>query len=778
MTKMSRKPDATIKPYDSPAGGWGALKAVGKAFKVHEIALQAPQALLKANHDGGFDCPGCAWPDSPTKTVDTCEQGMKAVAAELTKRLATPEFFAAHTLAELRLESDFELEDHGRLTHPLRFDAATDTYRAISWDDAFKLVGQALNNLPPEAAAFYTSGRSSNEASFLWQLFARAYGCANLPDSSNLCHEPSGYAMKQSLGTGKGTATLADFEHADAIFVIGQNPATNHPRMMGTLHEAAKRGAAVVAFNPLIERGFQNFADPQSAREMLTNQGMQVAQQVYQVRIGGDLAAIKGICKAVIEADSHAQAAGEPRLIDTAFIAEHTSGFDAFVADLYAESWPRIEEESGLTREQIEQAAGIYMRAKRVLATWCMGITHHENAVATIQMIVNLLLLGGHMGRDGCGAVPVRGHSNVQGDRTQGITTNPPARWLDNLQTEFNISVPREPGRDAVSVIEGLIDGSIKAFVSLGGNFGAAAPDSARLFKGLSDSQLTVHIATKFNRSHCYPGQVGLVLPCLGRTDRDVQGGLLQCVTVEDSMSMVHRSYGMRDPASPEQRSEPAIIAGLAHATVGSDRIRWLDLARDYSGIRNRIEACQNEVFDGFARFNQRIEQPGGFWLPNPARSRVFKTASGRAEFKAHPITQDGPVHRARQRLGDHVLALMTIRTHDQYNTTVYGLDDRYRGIFGGRHVVLMNEEDIARLGFKRFDFVDIHTASEDGVARSVHGFKLVPYDIPPGCAAAYFPEATPLMPLGLHAKHTRTPAAKEIPVWLEPASVARPGGA
>jgi molybdopterin-dependent oxidoreductase alpha subunit len=774
---MSRKPDATIQPYDAPAGGWGALKAVGKAFRLHEIPLQAPQALLKANHDGGFDCPGCAWPDSPTKTVDTCEQGMKAVAAELTRRLATPEFFATRTLAELRAETDFELEDHGRLTHPLRFDAATDTYQAIGWDEAFALVGQTLRGLRPDQAAFYTSGRSSNEASFLWQLFARAWGTNNLPDSSNLCHEPSGYAMKQSLGTGKGTATLADFEHADAIFVFGHNPATNHPRMMGTLHEAARRGATVLAFNPLVERGFENFADPQSAREMLTNQGRRVAQQVYQVRIGGDLAAVKGICKAVLEADAHAQAAGEARRIDTAFIAEHTQGFDAFVADLYAESWPLIETESGLSRAQIEQIADVFMRSPRVLATWCMGITHHENAVATIQMIVNLLLLGGHVGREGCGAVPVRGHSNVQGDRTQGITTNPPPRWLDNLEQTFGVTMPREPGRDAVATIEGLIDGSVRAFLSLGGNFAAAAPDSARLFRALGDAALTVHIATKFNRSHCYPGRVGLVLPCLGRTDRDVQDGALQCVTVEDSMSMVHRSFGMRDPVSAGQRSEPAIVAGLAHATVGSERIDWPGLARDYGAIRDRIEASQQGVFDGFGHYNERIAQPGGFWLPNAARSRVFKTTSGRAEFKPHAVSQDGPVHRARQRLGDHVLALMTIRTHDQYNTTVYGLDDRYRGIYGGRHVVLINAQDIARLGFERFDFVDIHTASEDGIERSVAGFKLVPYDIPVGCVAAYFPEATPLLPLGLHAKHTRTPAAKEIPVWLAPAVVARPGG-
>ncbi|WP_028445688.1 FdhF/YdeP family oxidoreductase [Chitinimonas koreensis] len=772
------RPEAHSEPYDRPAGGWGALGAVRRTFRLHRLPIKGPLALLRANQHHGFDCPGCAWPDrNDGRTVDACENGMKAVAAELTARLATPDLFAAHTLAELRRQTDFELEDHGRLTEPLCYDAASDRYLPISWDDALARAAAVLRATAPEAAAFYASGRSSNEAAFLWQLLARAYGSNNLPDSSNLCHEPSGYAMKEVIGVGKGTATLDDFDQADLIVVIGQNPATNHPRMMGTLHAAVRRGAKVLAFNPLKERGFVSFADPQDPAEMLTGRGLAVAHRIYQVKIGGDLAALKGVMKALLAQDAAARAAGGAALVDEAFIAAHTEGYAALRDDLAMEDWALIEAESGLARAQMEEAAALYAASERTIATWCMGITHHEHSVATVQTIVYLLLLRGNVGRPGCGAVPVRGHSNVQGDRTMGVTSRPPARWLDNLAAEFGIEPPRRDGRDAIETVGGLLDGSVQAFLSLGGNFAAAAPDTARLTAALSRCTLTVHIATKFNRTHCYPGQLGLILPCLARTDRDLQDGVEQFVTVEDSMSMVHASQGFATPRSAHQRSEPAIVAGLGHALLGEAPIDWLGLARDYGRIRERIERCMAGVFDGYQDFNARVGRKGGFRLVNAASERRWATPSGKAQFRVHPVPTDGPVHRARAVWGDTVLALMTIRSHDQYNTTVYGQDDRYRGIFGGRHVVLIHPADLARLGFAAGDYVDLHARCDDGEPRSVHGFRLVPYDIPAGCIAAYFPEATPLVGRGLVSRYTRTPASKEIPVQLARSAVQRAGG-
>ncbi len=767
---MNKHPDADIRPYEQPAGGWGALKSVTRTFKTHQIVRDGIKALLVTNKDGGFDCPGCAWPDlNNGKAVDSCENGMKAVAAEMTSRRADPAFFAAHTLSELRHESDFSLEDHGRLTHPMLYDAASDTYRAIDWQTAFDLIGNSLQGLTPQSVGWYASGRSSNEAAFLWQLAARTYGSNNLPDSSNLCHEPSGYAMKEAIGVGKGTATLEDFELADTFFIIGQNPQTNHPRMMGALHAAVKRGARVVAFNPLQERGFKSFSDPQDVGEMLTNTGLQIAMRVYQVKIGGDLAALKGIMRVVLDADAVAMAAGKVGVLDNAFIVKHTEGFEKLRADVLAENWDLIECESGLSRKQIEEAAQIYLEGKAVIATWCMGITQHEDSVATVQTIINLLMLRGNIGRPGAGAVPVRGHSNVQGDRTMGITVKPPAQFLDNLQNEFGFAPPRAIGRDAVSTIEGLQDGSIQGFLGLGGNFGVAVPDSPRVLASFSKSAITVHIATKFNRSHCYPGKIGLVLPCLGRTDIDVQNGKPQFVTVEDSMSMVHRSHGMKNPPSEQLLSEPVIVARIAQAVIGATHVNWLALSGDYDLVRQKIERCMQGVFDGYHDFNQRVQAAGGFRLTNHASNRVWKTASGKAQFLPHPIATNGPIHRARAKHGDDVMALMTIRSHDQFNTTVYGMDDRYRGVFGGRHVVFINQADLARLQLHDGQKVDLRSFADDDVVREVCDFKLVAFDIPQGCIAAYFPEATPLAPATLFSKITHTPAVKEIPVRIIP---------
>ena len=769
------RPEAHIKHDNSPAGGFGALRGSLRAFQQQGIPLKVIESFAKANKPGQFDCPGCAFPDKGHGLVDSCEQGQKAIAWEMTPRLADADFFSAHPLQELRNWTDYELENQGRLAVPLLYDSASDTYQPIPWESAFTLVGETLQQVAPERAAFYASGRSSNEAAFLWQLMARAYGSANLPDSSNLCHEPSGFALKESIGVGKGTCTLDDFEHAELIMVMGHNPASNHPRMMAALDAAARRGATVIAINPLAERGFINFTDPKELMHTALGQGRAVAKKIYQVKIGGDLALLKGVMKSLVEM----QAAGRD-VLDWPFINAHSAGFAALHEDLQDESWDRIVTKSGLPKSQIEEIAELYAQSNATMATWCMGITQHEDSVATIQTIINLLLLRGNIGKPGAGAVPVRGHSNVQGERTMGCTFNVSAKWIDNLESTFpGVTLSRAVGYDAAGVVDGLLNRSIDAFLSLGGNFAVAVPDSPRVCAALSETQLTVHIVTKFNRGHCYPGNIGLVLPCLARTDIDSRGGNAQIVTVEDSMSRVHSSRGIQLPRSPHMLSEPAIVAGIGHRLCGSAHINWETLANDYALIREKIELCQQHVFDGFADHNRNINKPNGVHLPNAAAGRVWNTASGKAMFKAHPIRLDGPVERAQARTTEphRVLSLMTLRSHDQFNTTVYGLDDRYRGVFGGRHVIFVSVVDLARLGFKDGDWLDIHSCTDDGVERAVYGFRAVAYDLPQGCAAAYFPEAQPLAPSGLRSRHTRTPAYKEIPVMLAHARVAKAGG-
>jgi molybdopterin-dependent oxidoreductase alpha subunit len=753
-----------IEFYKGPAGGWGALKSVSQALLRQDIPVKGARTLLAANQPDGFDCPGCAWPDrNHASTFEFCENGVKAVAAEATARRVTREFFAAHTVTELAARSDFFLEDQGRLTEPMAYDAASDRYVPISWDDAFALVARHLNALPdPDRALFYTSGRASNEAAFLYQLFVREFGTNNFPDCSNMCHEPSGSAMRPQIGVGKGTVTLEDFEHADAIFVFGQNPGTNHPRMLGELRAASRRGARIVSFNPLRERGLERFADPQSTLEMATLGSTPISTHYFQLRVGGDLAAVKGMMKHVVERDD---ARGD--VLDRAFIAGHTTGIEALLEDLRAQSWSLLEQESGLSEEQMRAAADIYLGAERVIACWGMGITQHVHSVATIQMIVNLLMLRGHLGRPGAGACPVRGHSNVQGDRTMGIWEKPPAAFLDRLRDVFGFEPPRRPGADTVEAIAMMRDGRADVFVALGGNFAAAAPDTYETWKGLRRCALTVQVSTKLNRSHLVHGREALILPCLGRTEIDVQAAGEQGVTVEDSMSMVHVSYGINPPASEHLLSEPAIVARLAAATLGArSRTRWTWLVEDYDRIRDLIEA----VFPGFEGFNERIRVPGGFHLRNTAAERVWATASGKASFEVHPVRLDTPVHRARAQRPDAVVfTLFTTRSHDQYNTTVYGHDDRYRGVFGQRRVVFINAADCRRIGRQDGDWVDLHTVAADGVARRADRFRLVAYDIPRGCIAAYYPETNPLVPLDSVAVGANTPTSKSIPVILTP---------
>ena len=756
--------DKKIEFYKGPAGGWGALKSVSKALLAQDIAVKGAKTLLSANQPDGFDCPGCAWPDrNHASTFEFCENGAKAVAAEATARRVTREFFAQHTVTELAGRSDFFLEDQGRLAEPMVYDRASDKYRPIAWDDAFALVARHLNALPdPNQAMFYTSGRASNEAAFLYQLFVREYGTNNFPDCSNMCHEPSGSAMRPQLGVGKGTVTLDDFEQADAILIFGQNPGTNHPRMLGELRAAARRGARIVSFNPLRERGLERFADPQDKLEMATLGSTRISTHYFQLRVGGDFALVKGMMKHLVEQED-----ARGGVLDHAFIAQHTVGIEALLDDLRAESWPLLEQESGLSEAQMRAAGDVYLEAKSVIACWGMGITQHQHSVATIQMIDNLLLLRGNMGRPGAGACPVRGHSNVQGDRTMGIWEKPPAALLDRLRDVFGFEPPRAPGVDVVEAIKRMRDGRGKVFVALGGNFAAATPDTYETWKALRRCDLTVQVTTKLNRSHLVHGREALILPCLGRTEIDVQAAGPQGVTVEDSMSMVHVSLGINPPASEHLLSEPAIVARMAAATLGArSKTPWLWMIEDYGRIRDKIEA----VFDEFFDFNERIKVPGGFRLRNTAGERIWATEPGKAVFFTHAVPQDTPVHRARARQLDQVVfTLLTTRSHDQYNTTIYGMDDRYRGVFGQRRVVFINPADIAQLGLKDGDWVDLRTAWGDGAERRADRFRLVAYDIPRGNLAAYYPETNPLVALSSTAIGAGTPTSKSIPVILVP---------
>jgi len=750
-----RKP---IDVYLKPAGGWDALKSSWHALREQQVVMKGAGTLLRTNQPSGFDCPGCAWPDRNVhSTFEFCENGVKAVANEATSKRVTRDLFATHTVEQLAQHDDQFLEAQGRLTEPMAYDAGSDRYVPIAWDEAFTKIAAALNALAsPDEAIFYTSGRASNEAAFLYQLFVREFGTNNLPDCSNMCHEPSGVALTEQLGSGKGSVLLEDFEHAQAIFIFGQNPGTNHPRMLGELRDAAKRGCRIVAFNPLRERGLERFANPQKPADMLPGgQGVRIASDYFQPRIGGDLAVATAMAKVVLERDA----------IDRDFIAAHTRGFDDFAASLRAAAWPELERESGLTHTQLEHAAQVYIDSDATIVCWGMGITQHHRSVATIQMLGNLLLLRGNIGKPGAGPCPVRGHSNVQGDRTMGIYEKPADAFLDKLGAEFAFTPPRAHGFDTLDAIAAMRDGRGKVFFALGGNFATATPDTAQTQAALRNCALTVHVSTKLNRSHLVHGRAALILPCLGRTEIDLQAAGPQAVTVEDSMSMVHLSAGMNPPASEHLLSEPAIVAHLAAATLPHSRTPWLALVEDYDRIRERIA----RVVDGFEDFNARVRTAGGFHLHHPNRERAFPTGDGRAQFAVHALVAATGMEGAP-------LTLMTVRSHDQYNTTVYGLDDRYRGVHGLRRVCFISRDDLQRHGFRDGELVDIVSIwnEADGVReREVHGFRLVEYDIPPGCLAAYFPETNPLVPLDSYAERARTPASKSIPVRLRKATAA-----
>ncbi|GGI18940.1 FdhF/YdeP family oxidoreductase [Oxalicibacterium faecigallinarum] len=763
MEKLKSK--ASIEPYHHAAGGWGAVKYVAINLIKEKVAGGNYRTLFKQNQPEGFDCPGCAWPDREhASTFEFCENGVKAVAAEATTKRVTPAFFEANTVATLMAQSDYELEQHGRLTDPMVYDAQTDKYVPISWDHAFKLIASHLNKLDnPARAAFYTSGRAGNEAAFVYQLFVRMFGTNNFPDCSNMCHEATSRGLPATVGVGKGTVTLHDFEQADTLLIFGQNPATNHPRMLGELREASKRGAVIVSINPLRERGLERFTDPQSMLEMLTMSSTKIASTFIQPKLGGDFALIKGVAKRTLELDDEAIAQGRERVLDADFIAQHTHGFDAFADDLRMQDWQELIDEAGVSREHIETLTRIYVNGKRVIATWGMGITQHKHSVQTVHMLSNLLMMRGNIGREGAGLCPVRGHSNVQGNRTVGIEEQPSQEFLDRLGKAFNFEPPREHGLDVVETVQEMLEGHVKVFIGLGGNFVMATPDTPRTFDALRSCDLTVHITTKLNRSHLIHGKDALILPTLGRTEIDVQNGVPQGVTVEDSMSMVHISYGMNKPASKNLMSETAIVANIAHATLGSDKIDWLGYASDYDRIRDAIES----VLDGFENYNERIAQPGGFHLRVASREREWLTDTGKANFIPHKVQRDTPIRRAKQLHGDQLMTLMTTRSHDQYNTTIYALDDRYRGVFGQRRVVFINPEDIEMLGFKAGDWVDMSTVWDDGIERRANRFLIVAYDIPRGCIGAYYPETNPLVPLHSTGDICNTPTSKSIPVLL-----------
>lgn len=747
-----------IRPYDGPAGGWGALRATAKAVHQQMEIVEAPVLLLRTNQPTGFDCPGCAWPDKEHRsTFQFCENGAKAVTWEATSKRVTPDFFAEHTVSSLLELSDFELENFGRLTHPMAYDAASDKFRPIEWEAAFERIGEALRGLDsPDQAEFYASGRASNEAAYLFQLFAREFGTNNFPDCSNMCHEATSTGLPQSIGIGKGTVSLDDFDHTDFILSIGHNPGTNHPRMMGTLHEAARRKVPIIVFNPMRERALERFADPQNLVEMATYGSTDIASTYYLVKAGGDAAALKGIMKALLALE--AERGG---VLDHAFIAEHTQGFDALAADLQATGWADIEKESGLRRADLEQVAEAYARSTAAIVTYGMGITQHNTGTANVKLIANLLLMRGNIGKPGAGICPLRGHSNVQGNRTVGISEKPTQAFLQRLEQVFGFTPPQAHGHDAVKAMEAMADGSAKALICLGGNLAVAMPDPQRSFAAMKQLELSVHLGTKLNRSHLLVGKQTFLFPVLGRTELDVQAGGPQSITVEDSMSMVHASAGKLKPASEHLRSECAIVAGMARATLPGSRVDWLGLIADYDRIRDLIE----RTVAGFDDYNRRIRVPGGFRMPLPPTERQWNTATGKAMFSVF-----AGVRERYEPWPDDVLRLVTIRSHDQYNTTIYGMDDRYRGVFGRRDVLFMNAEDLAAHGLEHGDLVDIETVSSTRLLR-MENITAIEYSIARGTVAAYYPEANVLVSLDYIDQESGTPSYKSIPVRIRRAS-------
>ncbi|MCK5868725.1 MAG: FdhF/YdeP family oxidoreductase [Candidatus Thalassarchaeum sp.] len=748
-TPSESSPPSLSKPKDVAAG----IPAVISSL-THGITRMGTLASLRnftsVNRFDGFDCPGCAWPDPDGhRTIaEFCENGAKAVADEGTRKRAGPEFWSQWSVGELSRKSDQWLNSQGRLTHPMILRPGSDYYSELSWDEAFDIIADELVSLDnPDQAVFYTSGRTSNEAAFLWQLLARRFGTNNLPDCSNMCHESSGVALSDSIGIGKGTVTLDDFTKADLIIVVGQNPGTNHPRMLTALRDAKRAGASIISINPLLETGMKRFKHPQAPLELL-GRGTLISDEHVPVRVNGDFALFRGLAKVVMQREA----------LDMEFIDAHTLGFADYRRAVESTSWDSIVSGSGVEQEVISNLGATISKSKSTIVCWAMGLTQHRNSVAIIQEIANLLLLGGHIGRPGAGVCPVRGHSNVQGDRTVGINHNPSAKFLSDLHDSTGIAIPTKPGVDSVRAVKSMRGGTAKVFLSMGGNFVSAMSDTNATASALSNCSITAQISTKPNRSHLVTGRTALILPCLGRSEKDHTSVGEQFVSVENSMGIVHSSRGSSKPASGMLRSEPSIVSGIAGALdtrIGRSGIAWQDLAEDYDKVRDMIEAS----IPGFEGYNERVRLDGGFYLPNPPRdSRTFPTESGYANFRVHDLSGASA--------GTGRYLMMTIRSHDQYNTTIYGLDDRYRGINKGRRVVLMNQSDMDDNDWSEGDLVDL-TSHFEGTELHAREWYIVPYEIPKGNIATYFPEANVLVPLDSVAEGSNTPTSKSVVVTI-----------
>lgn len=740
------------------AGGLPSVKSTLARLVESRKVKDNVKNLLRMNKDKGFDCPGCAWGDSAEGVFQFCENGAKAIAWESTHKTIGAEFFSQYSVSYLNKQSDYWLEYQGRLAEPLRYNKQSDRYEPISWENAFNVIAAKLKSLnSPDEAEFYTSGRASNEVSFLYQLMGRTFGTNNFPDCSNMCHEASGVALKSAIGVGKGTVTMKDFDHADCIFVYGQNPGTNHPRMLNTLRKAARRGCKIVAFNNLKEVGLQRFASPQVATELLSDAATTISQAYFSPKLGGDMAVVRGMVKYLHEK-------GSP--FNQEFMAEHTLDAESYLEEVKSTEWTHIIDQSGLDRSEIEQAADIFASGTNAISTWAMGITQHKHSVATIREITNLHLLFGQIGRLGAGLCPVRGHSNVQGNRTMGINEKPPRSFIERMEKVFQTSFPKEDGHNVYHALNALNNKTSKVLICLGGNIAAAAADSAFTHAAVANSELNVQISTKLNRSHLQVSEDAIILPCLGRTEMDATPLGEQQITVEDTFSMVHASQGKTMPISSKLRSEVNIIANIAHATLGDNPVDWLKLADDNAQIRDLIAM----TVAGFEDFNQKLQQPGGFYLGNTAADLTWLTATSKAEFSTEPLpTNIFPLlvteHITRQK--QTVFTLQSLRSHDQYNTTIYGMDDRYRGIEGERKVLFINPKDAQKLKMAESEMVTITSIWHDNITRQVSGFKLVHYDIPRGNLAAYYPETNPLVPIDSVGDKSFTPTSKSIAVIL-----------
>jgi molybdopterin-dependent oxidoreductase alpha subunit len=748
------------KAYDRPTGGWGSLEGMAKVELEGKAGPSALQTLAIQNKAEGHMCTSCAWAKPPDPhAAEFCENGAKATIWDLTTKRCTPEFFAEHTVSELWQWSDHDLELVGRLTEPLHYDASSDRYVRVSWNDAFAAIGRALKGFEPKATTFYTSGKAGLEASYLYGLFARMYGHNNLPDSSNMCHETTSVGLKKVTGSGVGTCQYEDLMHCDAIFYMGQNPGSNSPRILHPLKDAVERGCKIVAFNPLRERGLLEFVDPQNPWQMTLGKPTKIAHQFLQLRPGGDIAALMGVCKRVIELDQLAHG----KILDHAFLTTHTNGVQPFLDKLAATSWQEIEHHSGLSRVELEQAGDTYANAKAVMGIYGMGLTQQVHGTQSIGLLVNLLLLRGNIGRKGAGCQPIRGHSNVQGQRTVGITEKPELVPKDKVRELFGFEVPTEKGHNTVDFLKSLLAGKTKGYIGLGGNLARAVPDQTRVHEVWRRMELTVHVATRLNRTHLLPGKQSYVLPCLVRAEEDRQASGPQTVTIEDSFSHIYGSLGRRTPASEHLKSEVAIVAGIAKATLPPNpRWQWDAWTQDYGAIRELIAQTYPDMFyDMSARMNQ----PGGFYRGNKAHERVWQTESGKAEFTVPTVLNAGGGEEAAGRY-----ALITLRSNDQFNTTIYHNSDRLRGLNGNRMILLMSPQEMLRAGLSEGDSVTLATDYTDGIEREVAGLTVTPYELPDGCLAGYYPELNALVPLDHHDQASKTPAAKGVPVRIKEA--------